>query len=192
MQTIRFQTTYDYPVKVSGESHHRDEIEAIFGAAFEDGVNEEGLPARLILEDNNKYDPNAVRVEVEGRHVGYLSRSDAQTYRDGLLQLNLVEVIGQCTAKIRGGYLKKNTDEWAEYGVTLDIDLENLAIYIPSPPRSRPEPSSPIISTPKAVSKPQKPVRKKLTLKTIIWLVLITICLCTILVGIIQQTPPGP
>jgi hypothetical protein len=35
----------------------------------------------MIPENDNPHDRNAVRVEVEGRHVGYLSRETAKDYR---------------------------------------------------------------------------------------------------------------
>lgn len=38
--------------------------------------------AELILEDNNKYDPKAVRIDIDGNKVGYLNRFIATRYRE--------------------------------------------------------------------------------------------------------------
>ncbi len=134
MRIIKFDTIPGYPVKVSGEVYHREEIESIFGTVFEDGVSKEGLVTHLFLDASNSYADTAVRVVVQGRHVGFLTAKDAVKYRKGLNHLRLADVIGQCTARIHGGYLKL-TGEWADYSVTLDIDLDHLTIYNPPPKR---------------------------------------------------------
>src|SRR5688572_12827291 len=59
-------------ITVVGESFYQDAFEALAGGRTRDG-HELPVTAMLIPEDGNKYDPKAVR-EVEGRHVGYLSR----------------------------------------------------------------------------------------------------------------------
>jgi hypothetical protein len=47
--------------------------------------------------------------------------------------LGIPNEIGICSASIRGGFLQKETNEPAEFGIRLDIDLNNLAIEKPSP-----------------------------------------------------------
>lgn len=39
------------------------------------------MTAYLIPEDDNPHDPKAVRVEVDGHKVGYLSRTNARRFR---------------------------------------------------------------------------------------------------------------
>jgi hypothetical protein len=52
--------------------------------------------AVLVLEPDNQFDRNAIRVLVDGRLVGYLSRDDAEVYLPGLIRL-----MGSC----EGGYV---------------------------------------------------------------------------------------
>lgn len=61
---------------IVGESFRQDEIEQLWSTGS-DGT----FTAVLIPEDDNPHDENAVRVEVEGLHVGYLSRECAKDYR---------------------------------------------------------------------------------------------------------------
>lgn len=132
-KVVRFESSYEekYPLEVSGESHHRDAIESLFGYVDDEGVNEDGLTAHLILDNTNINDHNAVRVEIDDQLVGYLPRKAAKIYREKLNGLGLSDIIGECTASIRGGYLIKKGDragEQADYGIRLDVDLENLQI----------------------------------------------------------------
>ena len=68
-----------YGQDVAGESHHRSEL-----ARAERRLSEEErrdgrgyLFARLVREPKNAYDPNAVRVELDGRLAGYIPRGQA-------------------------------------------------------------------------------------------------------------------
>lgn len=49
------------------------------------GYTEKGhnhqVEAKLIYEDDNEYDDNAISIEIDGNTVGYLSREDAKLYR---------------------------------------------------------------------------------------------------------------
>jgi hypothetical protein len=66
-----------FEVAAVGESHYQD--------ALRDAAAGRPSPARcdvaLVPEDTNEYDANAVRVDVRGDCVGYLSRSHAVLYR---------------------------------------------------------------------------------------------------------------
>ena len=78
--------------------------------------------ATLIPEDDNEYDANAVRVEIGGRLVGYLSREQAQEYRSAVGTAS-----GRRGAKIVGGFLLDEDEredegrERAHFGVMLNI-----------------------------------------------------------------------
>jgi hypothetical protein len=72
--------TLDYGFDIVGESHYQDVLEKLAGGRTEEGVAVE-YDARLVPERKNPYDPNAVRVDIKGQTVGYLSREDAKLYR---------------------------------------------------------------------------------------------------------------
>jgi HIRAN domain-containing protein len=61
---------------IVGESYRQDAIRQLWRGP------ETTYNAALIPENDNPHDSNAVRVEVEGCHVGYLSRETAEDYRD--------------------------------------------------------------------------------------------------------------
>jgi len=133
MQTIRFQPSHiePFPLQVQGESYYRANIEEISEFLDEDdgeGVDASNFTARLILDDNNQYDPgNAVRVEIDGKLVGHLSKQNAMAYRHRLAQLGLSNAIGECRASIKGGFALPEGG-FADYGVRLDLDLKAFNI----------------------------------------------------------------
>lgn len=104
---------------IVGESHYQAVLEYICGGRTDDGADEVVI-ARLVLEDENPYDTQAVRVEIEGHTVGYLSRSDARLYRERLTVAGQPRIIGQCTARIRGGW-DRGPEDRGLFGVYLDI-----------------------------------------------------------------------
>jgi len=63
---------------VAGESHYQDALHAIAGDG--DGEVRFEATAALVPEPSNPHDPNAVRVEIDGRLVGYLPRAAAVAY----------------------------------------------------------------------------------------------------------------
>jgi hypothetical protein len=67
----------DYNYDVVGESFQRDHLTALIRAhnAFESG--EIYSTAVLELEPTNPFDPNAVKVVVEGTQVGYIAKFDS-------------------------------------------------------------------------------------------------------------------
>lgn len=109
-----------FPLDCVGESHYQTVLEAICGPRSVDGEDLE-VPAIIALEDTNPYDPEAVRIEVEGRTVGYLSRPDARAYRRALQAAGLSEVLG-CRGRIRGGW-DRGADDRGKFGIYLDIAL---------------------------------------------------------------------
>lgn len=84
-------------------SKYQEDLEAICGGRTEEGVNRL-VSARLILEDSNPYDRDAVRVEVSGRTVGYMNRQDAKAYRRYFQKIRAGGTVGACNAQIRGGW----------------------------------------------------------------------------------------
>ena len=108
------------PVGVRRKSHYQIALEAICGARSEDG-EDLAVTALIALEDTNPYDPEAVRVEVGGRTVAYLSRPDARAYRRALHGAGISEVLG-CSGRIRRGW-DRGEDDRGSYGIFLDVAL---------------------------------------------------------------------
>lgn len=110
-----------YSLPVVGESHYQDALNQVCGGRTEDGHDRE-VTATLVLDDGNEYDELAVRVDVRGRTIGYLSRDKARTYRDRLRELRVTLPAADCPARIRGGWSREGGDD-GHYGVRLDLRL---------------------------------------------------------------------
>lgn len=108
-----------YRVEVVGESHYQDALEAICGGRTEYGARL-ACTAILVPEPTNPYDPNATRVEIAGRMVGYLPRLDAVGYRDGLQLARIPSGPLVCRAVILGGWKRRGSS--GQFGVMLDMD----------------------------------------------------------------------
>lgn len=74
-------------VEVKGTQHYLQVVKDL----FVHGVPEDGetvdVKAVLVPEPSNPKDPDAVRVEVDGRAVGYLSKEDARIYRAPIVRI---------------------------------------------------------------------------------------------------------
>jgi hypothetical protein len=70
-----------FALPVVGESHYQETLQAICGPRSDDGEDRR-VAARLVLENDNPYDSMAVRVDIQGQTVGYLSREHARRYRN--------------------------------------------------------------------------------------------------------------
>jgi len=110
-----------FEIEVVGESHYQEEIESVVGGRTEDGC-EEIVEAALILEEANPHDPKAVRVDIEGKTCGYLSRTNARAYRDELAKLGHGRITGRCKAMVVGGW-DRGDDDRGHFGVRLDLPV---------------------------------------------------------------------
>jgi hypothetical protein len=129
--------------EVAGESHYADQIARLFASPPADEWQEVRLTAELIPEPDNKYDPNAVQVQIDGRLVGHLPKEDAARYADVLAALVAQGWVPRVGASVRGGFL---TD--AEYdrrgrlvetrrfagSVSLDLAEPHLVVPVNLPP----------------------------------------------------------
>jgi hypothetical protein len=88
------------------------------GGHCEDG-HDKIVAAVLRPEPTNPYDKNAVKVEVAGLTVGYLSREDAINYLKELADLGFRGKATTCRAKIVGGW--SNNRSTGSFGVKLDL-----------------------------------------------------------------------
>jgi hypothetical protein len=76
----------DETLEVVGESRYQNVLWELVGGVRREPVRHP-VTAVLLPEPGNTYDRNAIQVVVEGRLVGYLSRSDASLYLPGLQAL---------------------------------------------------------------------------------------------------------
>jgi len=103
---------------VVGESFHQDNLLRIAGGKRRDGVRMATL-AELRTEPNNRFDPNAVVVEIAGLPVGHLSREDAAGYAPALRHIQQgLGITVECRAFIRGGWYRSRADQ-GSFGVEL-------------------------------------------------------------------------
>jgi hypothetical protein len=73
-------------LEVVGESHYQGDLWRLAGGSSVDRVRF-AVAAVLLPEPENPYDANAVKILIDGRLVGYLSRDDAAVYLPGLRRL---------------------------------------------------------------------------------------------------------
>jgi hypothetical protein len=88
-------------VDVVGESFYQPALMEITGRQEWVEVQHE-CTAVLVLEPSNPHDPHAVRVEIKGHLVGYLSRQDAVDYGPYLRKLASARKLPCCQAMIAG------------------------------------------------------------------------------------------
>ena len=104
-----------FPFEVTGESHYQDALAAIVG-----GHNREGhafvCRADLRPEPGNRFDPNAIRVVIQGRTVGYVPRTATARIHAAIAELGPLVA----TARIDGGW-RTNQHDAGHFGVKLAI-----------------------------------------------------------------------
>jgi hypothetical protein len=110
---LRVTGNGSFTTDVVGESFYQDALEAIVGHRSEHGWNLT-TEAVLVCENTNPYDPKAVRVDVSGRRVGYLSRERARLHRR-----RFGTRVIHCAARIVGGW--KGERGSGDFGVRLDL-----------------------------------------------------------------------
>ena len=111
--------TFDFDIV--GESKYQEALEAISGGREREGV-EKRTEATLVLEDQNPHDNRAVRVDIQGRTVGYLSRDDARSYRKQIAKAGHPRLTAVCDALIVGGWHRSKKDV-GSFGVKLDLPI---------------------------------------------------------------------
>jgi hypothetical protein len=109
-----------FELAVVGEANYQRAFEQMCGPRKPEGEDVE-VDAQLSLEDANRFDSNAVKVEVQGRTVGYLSRDDASDFREWLKAEGISARQFTCKANIRGGWDRDGNR--GHYGIWLDVDL---------------------------------------------------------------------
>lgn len=107
-------------VEVVGESHYQAALEAVSGGRTQHGAQRPYCTAQLVREPKNPHDPNAVRVDIDGRPVGYIARSKAPHLHPIIEALRSQGKQTTCRAMITGGWHRSITDV-GSFGVVLDI-----------------------------------------------------------------------
>lgn len=99
------------------------------------------MVASLEAEPSNAYDPGAIRVLVNGTHVGYLSRDDAARYSVVLATVRAAgyaaEVVGRAWTVARRSFDGRGQSVHAT--LRLDLDSPHLVLPVNNPPE---QPSS--------------------------------------------------
>src|SRR5262249_33544424 len=93
------------------------------------------VEAHLVLENDNPYDSLAVRVDIEDRTVGYLSREHARQDRKQIERAGYASIDAYCEARIRGGW-DGGDGGHGHYGVFLDLPMDGLEPMRPSTTRA--------------------------------------------------------
>jgi hypothetical protein len=78
--------TGDEDLELVGEASYQDALWSICGGAEGDRIRHRVI-GLLVREPTNPHDPNAIRVDIDGLTVGYLSAEDAVRYGAGLSAL---------------------------------------------------------------------------------------------------------
>lgn len=96
-------------LEVAGEFAREANIVKVIGGrpAPNKDVEIEDVPVTLVLEPSNSHDRNAVMVQVNGLTVGYLTREDAQLYKQPLTRLAASGCVATTTGRIWA-----STDNW--------------------------------------------------------------------------------
>jgi NAD-dependent DNA ligase len=113
-----------FALAIVGESHYQEALEAICGPRSDESEDRR-VEARLVLEDDNPYDSMAVRVDIQGSTVGYLSREHARQYRNQLGKAGYGSAELYCRARICGGWDRGEGGQ-GHYGVYLDLPVDHL------------------------------------------------------------------
>lgn len=116
---------YQFDFDVVGESNYQEAIKQL---AEENAIPPEAnsrykigiMMAHLIPENDNPYDDKAIRIDIDGRTVGYLSRDNARSFRRRLSRKKISNQITTCMAIFIGG--EDLNDITRSYGVKLNIE----------------------------------------------------------------------
>lgn len=106
-------------LEVAGEWYRADDLRALFDrhAKVSSSGAELQLAAALVPDGNNPHDSKAVAVFVDGLHVGYMERVDAQKYHGPIAAVPGGELVVRSRQWLRAS----GADTWAR--VTLSLPL---------------------------------------------------------------------
>lgn len=117
-----------YSTGITGESRRQAVLRRLSAGRRERG-DDVSFIAVLIPEPENPYDPNAVRVDIQGGdQIGYLAREDAMDYRTVFKALAETQKVGVCRAKLIGG-----TSDKPSFGVMVDLKAPDALLAAVAP-----------------------------------------------------------
>ncbi len=108
----------EYDQDIVGESFYQAALDATAGGPDIGGV-EEYVTARIMPQDDNPHDANAVAVLVRGEVVGHFARNEAPVIRDELIRIGLPHG-ALCDAVVVGGWYRDD-DDFGHFGLKLDV-----------------------------------------------------------------------
>jgi len=117
----------DEPLAVVGESYYQDALLRICGGTKTSQGFDLDTTAILIPDFDNKFDPNAVSVFIDGEKVGHLSRDAAEIAQPALVRL--MQEHSQpiaVRAVVKGGW-DRGTGDSGSFGVVLFVDPDELS-----------------------------------------------------------------
>lgn len=117
---IHWESLGEFEFEIVGESFYQSALAALASSYDQVSLKNSVFKAMLVPDDNNKYDKQAVRVDINGLTVGHLSKDDARSFRRRLSSKKKSKAVSSCDAIITGGFLKKDGSR-AHFGVKLDI-----------------------------------------------------------------------
>jgi hypothetical protein len=117
---LRLDGPGDFDFEIVGEASYQDALEALAGGGTDDGHSRVLVTARLVHEDGNPHDDQAVRVDVNGRTVAYLTRASARIYRRWLAKQGHAARTATCSAVIVGGWDRGRRGR-GHFGIKLDL-----------------------------------------------------------------------
>lgn len=107
----------DFPIQIVGESNYQSTLIDLCGPPKPDGYRTR-LTAMLCREPGNPHDPNAIRVDIQGRTVGYIDRSQAAQWAPRMDALPSGASQATVPAIVMGGWYKSASDHGA-FGVRI-------------------------------------------------------------------------
>jgi hypothetical protein len=113
-------------IEVVGESFYRPALREL-SARSAGPPGSHAYRAALICDPANPYDHNAVKVVIEGLHIGHLPRGLAELAADRIAELTALNGEVTCSADIRG------SDPEFGQGVILSVDLARLDLVVTEP-----------------------------------------------------------
>lgn len=116
--------------EVAGEYYNQDALKGIWRRSGERESNIIDVQARLVFEDGNPHDSNAVRVEITGRKVGYVPAGLATEFRQRLQEIIPNSRAASCPAHV----IERQSGELL---VVLNLDWPIELATTPRPPRKR-------------------------------------------------------
>jgi hypothetical protein len=105
-------------VEVVGELNYQPHLTRLVRAPTDAGVDVD-CTALLVPEPSNPYDSNAIRIDIDGGTVGYLSKANAVSFHERLARVGQSGKTTSCPAKIFSG--KKTDGTRTPYGVWLEM-----------------------------------------------------------------------